>query len=448
MYLSFLIIFNKIITGVLKIFGKNASVYAGSIIYQYFDQKILTKIKYPPYVIAVTGSSGKGSTTDLIAKILTAEGLKVIYNQSGSNGVLGAATLILNNCNYKGHFKGDVLLLEADERHLRLIFSKNKPTHLVLTNITRDQPVRNGHPKSVFEAIASSLDDQTHVIINADDPLINTIKLLHHGQISTYGIVKTNASFKKPRLDNLDFAYCPVCQTKLVYDYYHYGHLGSYYCPNDDYKRGLVDYEATDINLKAKQIKINNNLVTINSDVLYAAYASLAAYALTSELKVAPARIIKTLNDHQNKAKRGQLERLANRDFIMLESKNENNLSYYQSIKYIADYQQPKSIIMGFENVSRRYKENDLSWLYDVEFELLNDDKIDKIFCIGRFRYDVATRLTYAKIDPTKIILVDDTKHLINQVKNESQGTIFSIVCFDMTAIIKGLLEEEKNGNN
>lgn len=31
------------------------------------DKDILKKVKYPKYIIGVTGSSGKGSTTELVA---------------------------------------------------------------------------------------------------------------------------------------------------------------------------------------------------------------------------------------------------------------------------------------------------------------------------------------------------------------------------------------------
>ena len=130
---------------------------------------------------------------------------------------------------------------------------------------------------------------------------------------------------------------------------------------------------------------------------------------------------------------------------MMLETKNENNLSYYQSCEYIREQKGTKTVILGFENVSRRYKENDLSWLYDVNFELLNDDTIDKIFCIGRFRYDVKTRLEYARIDKNKLVLVDDLNNLLNLVETKSTGDIYTMVCFDMTAIIKKMIEEQEN---
>ena len=127
----------------------------------------------------------------------------------------------------------------------------------------------------------------------------------------------------------------------------------------------------------------------------------------------------------------------------MIESKNENSLSYLQSLNYIKHQTGKKTVIMGFENVSRRYHYMDLSWLWDVNFELLKDDDVDKIFCIERFRYDVATRLEYANIDPKKIVLVEDLSKLIDRVETESKGNIYTMVCFDMTEIITKMLKEK-----
>ena len=69
MKISFLILLNKLATLVCKIFRKNGSVFPGSLVVP-FDKHILKKIKYPKYVVGITGSSGKGSTTSLVAHIL------------------------------------------------------------------------------------------------------------------------------------------------------------------------------------------------------------------------------------------------------------------------------------------------------------------------------------------------------------------------------------------
>ncbi len=440
------VLINKFITFGCKLFGRNGSQLPGSYVLKFFGDDIISEIKFPKTVIAVTGSSGKGTTCSLIKHILIDAGYSVALNESGSNGIIGATTLIFNNTKLNGEFQKDVLLLECDERHLKLIFHKKKPTHLVITNLTRDQPARNGTPEIVFNDIKKAIDNSVHLIINADDPLVSRLKLTHQGKITTYGIDKTKHSYLKPTLNNVDFAYCPQCHQKLEYSYYHYGHLGNYKCPQCDFYRGTPDYLATNVNLEKETFDIDNKKISLNKNALYTVYATTAAYTLAKVLKIKDDKILYALNADKLASKRGKTLYIDNRPITMLETKNENNLSYYQSCEYIKEQKGLKTVILGFENVSRRYKENDLSWLYDVDFELLNDSNIDKIFCIGRFRYDVKTRLEYANIPADKLVLVDDLNNLLSMVKTKSKGNIYTMVCFDMTAIIKKMIEgEEKN---
>ncbi len=449
MKLGMMIIINKLVTKICKFFKKNGSVYPGYIIYDVLRQKkILENVKYPQYVIAVTGSSGKGSTTELIYHILTNNGYDVCYNKNGSNGVLAATTLILNNCNIKGEFLHDVLLLECDERHLKLIFGKNKMTHLIITNMTRDQPARHGNSDIVFNDVLKGIGENTKLIINADDPLVNRLKYTHKNEIVRYGMGKCKDSYIGTDSDLVDYAYCPRCNRKLIYDYYHYGHIGNYHCPNCDFERGKVEYEATNIELNKQIIKINGDKIHLDKNVLYAVYYTIAAYALCNCIGVKKEDIIKTLNGSKHESKRGKISNFDGRALVSLESKNENNLSYYQTIKYVADQNGKKTIVIGFNNVSKRHPHNDISWLWDIKFELLNNKNIDKVFCIGRFRYDVASRLSFAGIDSDKIILVDDMNDLPNEIRKKSIGDIYTMCCIELTSMLKKMLEDDENEND
>ncbi len=444
---AFQIELNKLLSFICKIFHKNGTVFPGSITYN-INQHILEKIKYPKYVIGVTGSSGKGTTTNMIYHILKDAGIDVIYNASGSNGIRGITTLILNNCNIFGKFKHEALLLELDERHLHLAFGKNKMTHLVLTNITRDQPARNGSPNLIYDAIFNAIDENTTLILNADDPTLLKAKLNFKGKIVTYGVDKTNNSYTGDKFFSVDEAYCPSCHHKLIYDYYHYGHIGSYHCPNCDFKRGTPDFLATKVNLNKKEFTLNNELIKLNKDFLFTVYATTAAIALSSTIGVSHKSIINAVNKDMIESKRGKDLFLHDRQVTMLESKNENALSYFQSLQYINNQKGKKTVILGFDNVSRRYKFNDLSWLWDVSFELLNDDNISSIVLIGRFKWDVRVRLLYANTNPDKIIMIDDLDNLTNIIEEKTKGHIYTMVCFDMTAILKEKIKEANNDQN
>lgn len=421
----FAILINKFITFMCKLFRFNGSQFPGSIVYDYIDKDILSKIKYPKYTIAVTGSAGKGSACALIKQILEDSGYTVAVNETGSNGVNGSITMILNNCTLSGKFKKDILLLECDERHLKYIWQKKKPNYLLITNITRDQPTRNATPENVFNDINKIIDDSIHLIINADDPLLARLKYTHKGNLTTFGMDKMKDDIKSPLLNNIDFVYCPKCHKKLKYTYYHYGHLGNYKCQNCDFERGKVDYVATDIDLEKQKIKVNNNELHITKNVIYAAYATLASYSLCSTIKIDNNKICNSLNNNETKNKLGKIFNYKNHKIILFEAKNENNLSYYQGCKFIASQKGLKSVVLGFEQISKRYKESDISWLYDINFELLNDKSIDKIFLFGKFKYDLATRLEFANIDTKKIIFIDNVDELLDIAVKETNGDIY-----------------------
>ena len=443
MKLTLLIMLNKSITFICKLFKFEGSVFPASIVRK-FDKNILEKIKYPKYVVGVTGSSGKGSTTSMIAHILEVNGYKVVWNKSGSNVVNGTTTLILNNTKVFSHkMDCDFLLLEMDESYIKETFSKSTLTHLVVTNITRDQPARNGEPMFILNKIFNSIDEKTHLIINSDDAFVNRLKYLHKGEVTTYGIGKTKYSLKEPISNNVDAAYCPICHEKLVYKFYHYGHLGSYSCPNGDFKNN-IDIKAEKVDLEKQEMVINDNIIHLNKDVFFAVYYTLAAYSLCKVIGMEEVKIIHALNDEVLESKRLKSLKYHNREVDMLESKNENNLSYLQSLNYINNYKGKKTIILGFDKVSRRYKYNDISWLYDVDFEVLDLKNIDKILCIGRFRYDVYARLRLANIDEDKLVIVDNIKN-ISEDLDKTEGTIFTMVCFDMTAVLKKIFMEDNN---
>lgn len=445
-----IIILNKLVTFLINltkvILHKDGSVWPGYIAWK-LDKDILNKVKYPDKVIAVTGSSGKGSTTRLIAKILENNGYKVVWNKNGSNITNALTTLILNHTNpFTKKVKCDVLLLEIDESSFYKVFNKNQITHLVVTNLTRDQVTRNGEPILVYDKVKASLSDNIHLILNADDPLVLRLTTETNNSYTKYGILRFEQDYNKPINQTLDSTYCPRCHKKLTYHFYHYGNIGSYYCKTCDFGTNPLDYKAKDINLLNNYITINDHIVKIDHSALYTAYATLAAYATCNNIGISDEDIMKVLNKSYKESNAENIFRVGKRKIEMIDSKPENALSYEQTMDYINAQKGTKTVIIGFDNVSRRYPQNDLSWMYDIDFEKLNNKDIDKIYIIGRFRYDIAVRFKYAGIPDNKIVIVDDYKRVLaNKVFHHSVGTIYTVIFLDMMTSVKRALLSEVN---
>ena len=350
---------------------KRGSVLPGNIAMK-IDKDILYKFKMPKAVIAVTGSSGKGSVTNMLATVYRKMGFTVCHNSSGSNLRLGILTTLIENSTITGKIKSDVVIVEVDERYTKYIFPAIKPQFVVITNITRDQPPRQGNFDMVFKEIKKAITPEMHLILNADDPYLQKFVIGEENKVTYYGIEKNKYSTNKSKFENLNLTYCPKCNHKLAYDFYHFENIGGYRCENCDFTHPNNDISVTKINYENNNIILNDNAVlNIPFGMLFAIYNVLAAYTTLISL-------------NSNKEK------------------------------------------------SRRYNFNDLSWLYDINFELLSKHKIEKIVCVGPEQYDIAVRLKLAGIDTKKIVCFKNVEDAAYLLKKKTKENIYAILNFDL----------------
>lgn len=408
------------------------------------DRKILSKFEVPKTVIAVTGSSGKGSCSKMLATIYRNLGYIVAHNEKGSNLRYGITTLLLNNSTITGKIKADVLIYEVDERYAKYILKPLKTNYVIITNIVRDQPPRHGHFDLVFEEIKKAIDPSMHLILNADDPYLQKFSSENKYKITYYGMDKNKYSYKDNKYYSLNISYCPLCHSKLKYKYYNFETYGDYYCPNCAFKRIKPDYEITKLNYDKEILTINKKYdLSIKNDVLYNIYNLAAVFATALELSLDRDKVVKILNDIENNSNLYDKLSLGNRSVYILNNKNENCTSFNQSLEFANRDSKEKTIIIGWKEISRRYEYNDISWLYDIDFESLNIKEIDKVICVGINRYDIALRMKCSGIENNKIFVFST----LEQSKEEiikSKGDIYAIVNFDYVQPIKDLLKEGK----
>ena len=434
----FSIIVGKITAYLCGLIGRGSS-FPGKVA-SVFNKSIIKKLQLPDKIIIVTGSSGKGSTTKLIANTFEDFGYTVVHNKEGGNLKNGIITVLIKNATLTGKIKKDVLVLEVDERYLKFITEDLKPTDLVITNITRDQPPRQGHIDLVIDEIKKGIADDVHLYLNANDPILQEFVINRKNKITYYGIEKLKTSYEKKLFNTLNSLRCPKCNNILDYEYYHIEDIGKYSCKKCKLKTPNAKYKITDFNKNILTID-NKYKVTLNNDMLYNLFNTIAAYSVLKEYKLNSEKIALSISNQNKNNKIYNKYRYNERDIYVLNNKAENSSTYNQSILYTYNDKNEKTIVLGWEEISRRYIWDDISWLYDIEFELLKD--ADLFIVAGPQRYDLATRLKYAGIDEKRIKIHKDLYSAKGDIQN-SKGSIYAILNFDYLNDFNTVMEELK----
>ena len=423
---------------------KRGSVLPGNIALR-LDKNILKKLKMPDIVIAVTGSSGKGSTTSLIADSLRSLNYKVTHNKSGSNLTTGILTTILEDTSLTGKVKTDAVIVECDERYAKFVFPAIKPNYVVVTNITRDQPPRQGNFDIVFNEIKKAITNDMTLVLNSDDPYMQKFATCFDN-IIYYSVLKNKYSTKESLFENLNLVYCPRCNTKLDYKYFHFENIGNYECKNCGLKHPDSKFEVSDINYEENEIIINGNKVSIPFPMLFAIYNTLAAYSVLSLIGINEEKVSELINNNTKpNIKQYNKIDLGDRFVYVINNKNENSTTFNQSLLLLNRDSKPKTVVIGWKEISRRYKYNDLSWLYDIDFEILNNHKIEKVICVGKERYDIATRIKIAGLDNSKIECFQNLEDATKYLKTSTNENIYAILNFDYVEPFTNLIKEENN---
>ena len=412
----FVIIITKFLYLIGVIVGKGSSL-PGKIALKLYPN-ILSKLKLPEDIVFVTGSNGKTTTAGMINDILVQNGFSVGYNFEGSNQIEGAATLLLRISNLFGQVKRDVLVLEVDERYY------------VVTNLYRDQLTRNGHPELVYSIITQGINDNVHLILNADDPL-SSMMGMDRENVSYFGIAKNNLSAEENSGMYNDGAYCPNCKAELEYDYYHYNHIGSYKCDNCGHAKQSPKYNVTEIDFNGGNFVINNEYkIDLYFKSYYNIYNLLTAFTVANILGVDGEAICAGLNNYIIKKERIIEFELAENKGMLLLSKHENSISYDQSIMYTVNQESDCTVVILIDSVSRKYFTSDTSWIWDIDFEKLKDDKVKKIILAGKYAYDLSVRFDLTDIDKDKLILSPDLDNMMTTLSESAVGNIYVITCF------------------
>ena len=435
------IIVCKILRLVGKVVGKGSSLpgkYALKIC-----PNILSLVQLPPQIIAVTGSNGKTSTVEMIASILQKSGKTVIYNAEGSNQIEGVTTLILSRATLGGKVQGDVLLLESDERYARHSFRYFHPTHFVITNLYRDQLTRNGHSEWVYDAILPAIHKDTTLVLNADDPLVASFAKGHE-KVKWFGLDRCSISTDEHVGLYHDGARCPICKGKMVYDCYHYEHIGHYRCESCGHHRAETDFAVTALDLTEGKLTLRGGTkIPLAFRSIYNVYNILAAWSVCSLAGVNESTIAEVISNYVLKNGRMVQFKLGAHHGTLLTSKHENSVAYNTNLGYIRTTGGECRVLVMVDAISRKYFTGETSWLWDINFDLLSAGNVKEVVLCGKYVNDLAMRFDYSSVPSEKVRCFSAVADAAAYLKDNGDEDLYVVTCFSDRDKLLALTEKE-----
>jgi lipid II isoglutaminyl synthase (glutamine-hydrolysing) len=402
----------KLTTFGLRRTGRGGGTAAPGLVAEFVDPGILRKVgeRLRRGVVVVAGTNGKTTTSRMIADVLEADGLRVIHNRSGSNLVRGVAAAFAGQSSWRGQPEGDVAVVETDEAAFSAIVERVRPSVVLLNNLFRDQLDRYGELDAIARQWSSALEQlpaTTTVVVNADDPVLAEI---------THGIAARRITFGLDErfymLDRLphaaDSGVCRRCGADLDYSALYVSHLGAWRCPQCGAERPALDICGREIrlvdveSLEMTVARAGAEPVRVCAGVpgMYNAYNVLATTAVAEALGIDSAVVQAAMAEFRSAFGRIERIEIAGRTITLALVKNPVGFNEVLRMLTMATngLSVPTMIVINDRHADGR----DVSWLWDVDFELLSGGSAP-LTTAGIRGSDMTNRLKYAGVPANRI---------------------------------------------
>ena len=390
----------------------------------------------PGGVVLLSGTNGKTTTARLVRAALDASGTRVVANTAGSNLERGVATALLNS---EG---AELALFEVDEAALPGLMAQTRPRVVTLMNLFRDQLDRYGeleHLVDCWRDAVAELDPAATVIYNADDPAVAEIAARHPNSVS-YGIEDPRVG--RDRLPHAaDTTECRHCGASLHYEMVTIAHLGRWSCSECGLARVQPDVRATRVELHGldgQRLAIATPQGPIELSLrlpgMHNSYNALAATATAVALNLAPETIGPALAKREAAFGRAERTQIGKVKVTTLLAKNPAGAN--ENIRTMLLEDHPLHLLVLLND--RTADGQDVSWIWDVDYELLLDGgRLASLTVSGDRAYDMALRFRYAGLEPGQLSVVPSVPAALNAALQSSSPTGDLYVLPTYTALLE-----------
>jgi UDP-N-acetylmuramyl tripeptide synthase len=396
-------------------------------------------------IIMVTGTNGKTTTNNMLAKVLQADGHRVVFNEEGANLITGVTACFVRNATLSGVIDFDYAALEVDEASFPKVVKEVKPDIVVVNNFFRDQLDRYGELDKTVNLVRDALKelDDVTLVLNADDPLVAQLgkstghKAIYFGVSEQQAVNRAVAQTREAR-------YCPFCGNELTYSYYHYSQLGDYNCQQCNFSRIIPEVEATNVGVTIGGMTTEVchqggcSAITLHTSGFYNLYNALAAFAVGNLLTIGVPTIQQGLEMYTPAI--GRMERFRYRDKLALLNLVKNPTGFNEGLATLLSLPGSKDVFMALNDNAADGR--DISWLWDVDFEILTEHLglIETFTCAGIRAEEMALRLKYAGVPVEKITVIRELESAISNTLNGRADTAYLFSTYTALWPAQGIL--------
>jgi len=435
----------------LKVIRRDATYFPGKLAVTLCPD-FLGYIEKPSTIIGVTGTNGKTTVCNMISDILENNGYAIMNNMLGANINAGVASALIVNSTFSGKAKKQLGVLELDERSAVKIYPYITPTYLVCTNLFRDSIKRNAHTEFIADILTKYIPKETVLLLNGDDLI--TANLAPENPRKYFSIGRLETDTAECRNIVRDITVCPKCRAKLEYEYVRYNHIGKAHCAKCDFASPEPDYLVSSLDMENKKMDlmvkgsekeqyhlVSNNIINI--------YNELAAITAVKQIGLTKEQIEASLKKLKIVETRFQKETVNGKDIILHLAKGMNPIACSRAFDYVRVEKGRKAAILLLDDLHEAQSGTENStWIYDTDYEFLNDESIEQIIVAGPRYMDSKLRLEIAGVPSEKIVAIRNELEVVEPLKTDVDK-IF--VLHDLYAIalaneVKGKIEEKLKG--
>ncbi|MDR7421297.1 MAG: MurT ligase domain-containing protein [Armatimonadota bacterium] len=368
--------------------------------------------RLPGGVVLVSGTNGKTTTARLLDGVLAAAGRTAVHNRAGANLLPGIASALVERAGLDGRPRAEVGLFEVDEFALPAAVEATRPLVVVLLNLFRDQLDRYGEIDIIAERWAralAALPPGATVVANADDPMVADVAATWAGRCLLFGLDDAPDRGGARTLEHAaDARYCYRCGVLYEYGLVALGHMGHYRCPRCGRARPAPAVRARTVRLRGADgafftLVLPDGEVAISTALpgLYNVYDATAAAAGALALGADVATIARGLAATAPAFGRGERVALDGREALFLLAKNP--AGFNAVLRTVLDAEAAPVVLIAINDLAADGR--DISWLWDVDFEVLRD-RARAVVVSGLRAEDMALRLKYAGV-PASCVTVE-----------------------------------------